>query len=433
MKLSILPVVFITITTVFAPTAEAQENTGDFRKLEILNVLSTPPVDKTHDGKYISVVEFRHNERFTATELLRFFNFQDKLAGEMNRLLDVPYYAEKFDLSLKQTLWEGVSEHGYAAMNVGKPKITDIGGTLKIVIPVVENEIYRHGTMTFSGNNLFTDEELRDALDYRKGEIVRGYVMSEGRRVNIQRMYKEKGYFYCSVTPKDNTNVKNGDEFIANFHFDVKEGPKYIYDGAVFNLDKFSDEYKKSRSVDVSELQSLMGMVKGQPLNNEVLNETVKKINALGKYELIPEVGEYGAHIKFIEIADKDQPEDQPRASVPVKVVFNLAPRTYQRYDCDSCYVRNIKFWGSDPVSAERVKEIMGLKENMRLDMNELAAKVKMLNQTKMLRPVIYRDVTMTPVKTIDDKGERKIIADIFVRLRDLVPMQKHDKPAPRL
>jgi len=91
---------------------------------------------------------------------------------------------------------------------------------LFIDIWIYEGNKYHFGDITFSGNEIFTEDELRAELDIRKGDIYDQKKYDEGLRDRLQKLYYNQGYLFANIFPQE-TPVKDD---TLNINFSITEG-----------------------------------------------------------------------------------------------------------------------------------------------------------------------------------------------------------------
>lgn len=91
---------------------------------------------------------------------------------------------------------------------------------LYIDVWVHEGNKYHFGDIQFSGNEIFSDEELRITLDIRKGDLYDQKKYDEGIRDRMQKLYYNEGYLFASIVPQE-LPVKND---TLNITFNINEG-----------------------------------------------------------------------------------------------------------------------------------------------------------------------------------------------------------------
>ena len=94
-------------------------------------------------------------------------------------------------------------DRGYIKVQVSGPRVEIIKGGewMRIIFTVVEGDQYRIRKISFSGNDIFTPEELYKKLELKKGMIFSRSLLGKDMRLLID-LYGEKGYAFAKVTPK---------------------------------------------------------------------------------------------------------------------------------------------------------------------------------------------------------------------------------------
>jgi outer membrane protein insertion porin family len=133
-------------------------------------------------------------------------------------------YAE--DIKLLRELYES---RGYLDVDIGDPIVESRLNAKKtrkwltLTIPVSEGTAYRLGEVSFQGNKLFTDAELRKLFYLKKGKpldkVALGYILKA-----IEAKYGEKGYLYATATPIYDKHEKEG---VADVTLSITEDQVY--------------------------------------------------------------------------------------------------------------------------------------------------------------------------------------------------------------
>lgn len=92
--------------------------------------------------------------------------------------------------------------NGYLDVNVHEPMIEVEKDHFIITINIEENEKYYIGDITFTGDSVFTAEQLQKVLKYASGDV---YDLSkiEETYQELYGVYADEGYIYCSITVKE--------------------------------------------------------------------------------------------------------------------------------------------------------------------------------------------------------------------------------------
>jgi outer membrane protein insertion porin family len=89
-----------------------------------------------------------------------------------------------------------------------------------IEIWVYEGNKYHFGDMNFSGNTIFSNEELSAALDLTTGDVYDQLKYDEGIRDRLQKMYYNQGYLFAQIQPIETPIGKD----TLDVNFNITEG-----------------------------------------------------------------------------------------------------------------------------------------------------------------------------------------------------------------
>jgi outer membrane protein insertion porin family len=68
---------------------------------------------------------------------------------------------------------------------------------------ITEGQRYYFGEVTFDGNTIFTENELREQLLFKKGDIYNQEDFEKSIRENIQNLYYNQGYLFANIQPRE--------------------------------------------------------------------------------------------------------------------------------------------------------------------------------------------------------------------------------------
>lgn len=137
--------------------------------------------------------------------------------------------------------------HGYSEFNISTPSVTFNEDKTQATISyqVTEGPQVDFGTVSFEGNNVFTNEELDKQIFFR-----------EGRRYNqkdfddsimaMQEQYADKGYLQARIEP-----VKNIQDGKLNLTFDISEGHIFYIDHVDVSGYKNTKKYVFTREISI--------------------------------------------------------------------------------------------------------------------------------------------------------------------------------------
>ena len=94
---------------------------------------------------------------------------------------------------------------------------------LYIDVWIEEGTQYLFGDLTFSDNTLYTEDELKEQLSFKSGDIYSKEDLERSVQENLTNLYYDRGYIYANVSPVE---VPAGDDLV-NIHFRIYEGNEF--------------------------------------------------------------------------------------------------------------------------------------------------------------------------------------------------------------
>lgn len=118
-------------------------------------------------------------------------------------------------------------DHGYVKIKVGIPDvaISKDGKTISISIPLDEGNEYKVGDITFKGDIVFDQDEMRKKLKSQKGQTFRSSLFQDDI-TTITDLYQDKGYAFADIAPLTTVNDEN---LVVNVDFDIARGSEVYF------------------------------------------------------------------------------------------------------------------------------------------------------------------------------------------------------------
>ncbi|MCX5803169.1 MAG: outer membrane protein assembly factor BamA [Proteobacteria bacterium] len=119
------------------------------------------------------------------------------------------------------------SDNGYVRAKVGVPdiKISKDGKTISIAMSVDEGNIYKIGTVDFTGDVIFERENLLRNLKGKSGNTFRSSIFHEDVLM-LTDLYQDKGYAFCDIGP---LTLIDDDAKRVNITFDFAIGQEIYF------------------------------------------------------------------------------------------------------------------------------------------------------------------------------------------------------------
>jgi len=190
--------------------------------------ISTEPVE-SKANRVVLHVDIDEGRKVQIKRIQFFQNvaFEDKtLRKQMKKTKENRFWGggdfdkEKYAEDLEHVL-EFYRNHGYRDAEIVNDSLyyDKERKDLFIDITVSEGKPYYFGEVTFEGNTVFTEKQLRSMLEFRKGALYSEKKFEKSVAENIAGAYSDLGYISAQVQPIE---TLNGDTI--NYHFVIQEG-----------------------------------------------------------------------------------------------------------------------------------------------------------------------------------------------------------------
>ena len=168
---------------------------------------------------------------------------------------------------------------GYLRAELGKPRQERTENGLTTIVSVTEGALYRLGGIEISGSKLISAAQIREMMGLNTGDIANGEALSMGLYERVKKTYAKFGYiqYTAEVEPKFHLN-DGGQEGVVNFTVNIDEGE-------MFTIRSIKFEGKGNIPEDA--LLREMMVRNGEVFNRELFDESLKRINQTGGFEVI--------------------------------------------------------------------------------------------------------------------------------------------------
>jgi outer membrane protein insertion porin family len=145
-----------------------------------------------------------------------------------------------------------------------------------LTVAVDEGAKYKLGTLSVTGNSVFTEQELLAQVIIKTGATAGNSFLDLGTK-RMQRMYEDRGYAYATVRREVDRKTE---ERIADVRFIVNEDKPYTVDRIEFTGNTATQDKVLRREFRINE---------GDLFSRSTLDASVAKVNQLGYFEARPE------------------------------------------------------------------------------------------------------------------------------------------------
>jgi outer membrane protein insertion porin family len=219
----------------------------------------------------VAAIDFTGNQRFS----------DRKLRGEMKEVRKHNLYTwvRKKNLYIPSKLNEDLEtirnfyqDHGYQDVTFGDPIITTVKKRVKITIPVNEGEVHTFGSVSVSGNTVFTNEQVIGEWPLQPGETLRRKPI-QARIDAFDEAYRMRGYIYAYVDPE---YVDRGNNVV-----DVN---LRVFEGEQFRLGRL--EFEGNTTTKDKVLRREIFLEEGQIMDMETFKQSLYKLGQLGYFKV---------------------------------------------------------------------------------------------------------------------------------------------------
>ena len=283
-----LPQLFIFFSTLFLcliGTSESlygAEDIGQGGRSEELTGNNSPEAQTTKPHYYIRQLRFDGNEHLNQRRLLNLF------AWESEKPYSEVEIKEGFERILEEYRKDGfVFVEMTPVVSPSSANETDVSISVKIV----EGDQLRIGTLTLTGNQHFSEDEIRDELGLKRRQLFTETALARGIE-RVQTLYSEHGYPKVEIETKD---IQLAPETATiDFQLHIREGSQIrIGDVKVSGLQKTKTEVVL-REIPVKP---------DQRFDQRDIDTSYRRLRNLGYfYQINPnvlEAGETGDRINF--------------------------------------------------------------------------------------------------------------------------------------
>lgn len=140
------------------------------------------------------------------------------------------YKQDIFDRDIQALYYLVYYNEGYIQAKIDRPQVyvTPDKKNIYITIRVDEGEKYSVGEVSFSGDLLFSDQELFDTVKIKPTELFVYSTMQQDLR-SLQAKYGDLGYAYANIIPR--TRIRERDRLV-DITYEVEKGNK-VYIGRI--------------------------------------------------------------------------------------------------------------------------------------------------------------------------------------------------------
>ena len=237
--------------------------------------------DITEGYQYkVSSISFSGVNNFSAKELTKQMDSKERSFFRSGN------YIEKQLTSDLDKIISFYRTNGYIDAAITNVDIQDAGVAdekyklVSIVISIEEGELWKLGTITFSGNKVFSDEEINSHI-YLKSGIVNNSQQITTQLQEIASLYYNNGYIKTDIVP---TESRDEETHTVNYHLSITESKQSIVKEIVITGLTKTKPYVFEREMELK-VGDVFSQAKLQKSGQNILNTSIVTDIQTGLYQ----------------------------------------------------------------------------------------------------------------------------------------------------
>ncbi len=227
----------------------------------------------------------QENEKVTVKEI-RFIGNENVPAATLKQFMETKeggffsflsgsgaYKQDAFDQDVRRLSLVYFNE-GYVQVRVDRPQVyvAPDKKSIYITIRVEEGDQYQVGTIDFTGDLLFSNEELFKSIELKEGETFSSQRLTQDLQT-LQAKYGDLGYAYVNPIPRTRFDTANRKVLVT---FDIDKGPK-VFIGRINVVGNTKTRDKVVRRE--------LTITEGELFNETRKRESLARVRRLGFFE----------------------------------------------------------------------------------------------------------------------------------------------------
>ena len=174
---------------------------------------------------YVRKIDFIGNKAFKTSKLKDYMRTKEKgilswFTG--SGILDEDAFEED-----RKNIEGFYSDNGYIRVKAGVPDIviSKDGKNISITIPIEEGNIYKIGTIDFTGDVIFAKDDLVKQLKTKTGNTFKSSLFHEDM-LTLTDLYQDRGYALCDIAP---LTLINDDTRLVDLTYNITKGQEVYF------------------------------------------------------------------------------------------------------------------------------------------------------------------------------------------------------------
>jgi len=182
-------------------------------------------------------------------------------------------------------------DRGYASVEIGEPqlRLSRDKRYMYLSIPIEEGPVFTIASVEFRGDLIGDAKDHAAKVGIKAGDTFSRSVIAEDRE-RLSSFYMDQGYAYANVSPLTKPDVAKNEIALI---FEVERGAKAYFERINIRGNSKTRDKVIRREMKISE---------GELFNNTNLEQSKRRINALGFFETVNVSTKRGSSDEFVEV-----------------------------------------------------------------------------------------------------------------------------------
>jgi outer membrane protein insertion porin family len=212
-------------------------------------------------------IEFEGNRVFPSEQLRE----ATEVCYRQRRDDDKDFEPQLLEYCLKNDMLDVMRRAGYVRARAEEPRAHRLGESVKLTVPLEENELFRTGRVTIEGAAHFDVKQLRELLPLKRGEIADSVAVRRWAFEHLLHKYADEGFIQYQADIDPAYRVEPGaSEGVLDLTVTVNEGKR-------FKLGSVEFEGPADAPLDV--LREALGLREGEFFGRQAYRDAVQRLN----------------------------------------------------------------------------------------------------------------------------------------------------------
>ena len=187
------------------------------------------------------------------------------------------FSSDVFDYCLRG-LADFERSQGYLQARFGEPKVQEVGQTVVVTVSSDEGILYRVGNIVIEGADHVAEEQVREMLDLRRGDIAGGEKIARTMFEDLKAVYGDKGFIQYTAEIEPTFHSEPGAlEGVVDFKLFIEEGQRFKIRRISFKGDNLPE----------NDVRQFLLVREGEVYSQKLFEMSIRRINEMGWFNRV--------------------------------------------------------------------------------------------------------------------------------------------------